>query len=1026
MKRFSILAMAVVVRLFVVATSSLSAQDARLSQPAPQESLKDELPRIPPTEPLDALKTFTVQGGFRLELVASEPLVSDPVDACFDERGRMFVCEMHGYPFSQEPTKLNPSGGGKKDAGIVRLLTDTDGDGKFDKCSAFADTIRWPTSVACYKGGVFVLAPPNVWYFKDTNDDGVADVREVIYEGFGRDNVQAVANNMKWGLDHRIYLAAGRNPSSITHKGKVVATAGGTDFSFAPDDPSDVRIETGGSQFGHSFDDWGNRFVCSNSDHIQQIVMPYEFTKGSAIPFSGMIRSIAVDGAAATVFRKSTAEPWRIVRTRRRVADPSFKGLPESERVAIGFFTSATGVTVYKGDAWPEEFRGQVFIGDVGGNLVHRKILKPDGVPFKAVRADQDAEFIASTDNWFRPTNFVNAPDGTLYVLDMYRETIEHPFSIPEDIKAHLDLESGDTRGRVYRIAHADSVTNRKPIEDLSKLSISELAIRLGSENGWTRETAQRLICERESSPEIVSVLIDYLATRPNEFGVANALWCLRVKSDACVTPQFAESVVDNQDAKVQRQAIRILGSLAGEKAAQKLLATCVLRASNSDSAPLRFEAALQFQRVVIDESAELQLAFMKLVDDPDRSVSNAALMAINSSSRARGFLENAVKSKSNATPNVTIVRLGLSDALPKHAEQVFALLDRGSLAMRVSLLKELDAQSREHGFGLSEAADVRSKNANIDKAFSAGQRSVLAGYFESMTQTANDGIAKLEDRVLSVSGLSLADARVAKQHVLGLVSPQVAEPLQIAAVKSLLSSTGDFHDDIVARWKSLGPAVRAAFIEQQLQQIATTSKLLNSIASGEIAKTALPVDRRQFLLNHANGQISAEAKKIYSGDLNPDRADIVRKVQAALELTGSVERGAMLFKKNCSVCHRVGLEGHNVGPDIASVKNKSAGDLLISILDPNREALPNFTSYTVITDGGKVLNGIIAEQSATTITLKRAESKTDVVARSEIEELVSSGKSLMPDGLEKELPQPQDFADVIAFIKSVQAPDAK
>jgi putative membrane-bound dehydrogenase-like protein len=1007
--------------LFCLPLQTGMAQDAK-----PKSSLEKELPRISATEPSDALKTFTVQDGFRLEIVAAEPLVSDPVDACFDEHGRMFVCEMHGYPYSQEPTRLYPSGGGKKDAGVVRMLADTNGDGQLDQATKYADGIRWPTSVISYDGGVFVLAPPRLWYFKDVDNDGIADIRKVIYDGFSRDNVQGLANNMKWGKNHRIYLAGGRNPSKILHNGKQIITTGRSDFSFAPHDPSDVRPETGGAQFGHTFDDWGNRFVCSNSNHIQQIVLPYEFTAKTQIPFGSMIHSIAAEGAAATVFRKSTAEPWRIVRTRRRVADPRFKNLPASERVPIGFFTSATGISVYKGNAWPKRYRGQIFIGDVGGNLVHRKILKPNGVPFKAFRADQRAEFIASTDNWFRPTNFVNAPDGTLYVLDMYRETIEHPYSIPEDIKAFLDLESGDNRGRIYRLVHKESKTSRVPFETLAGLGLKQLVTRLGSPNGWQRETARRLVCENSSTKQVISALNAYLETSPNDHGLVNALWCLRVKTEALETTKFASAAKKVTNPNVLRQVLKILGSISSNKETEALFAESVLKASRSESTPLRFEAALQFQRIPFDQSTELQNAFAKLVGDSDALVRNAALMAINSSTRARNHLSQVIAAKTNSRLNPTIIRIGFSDALPSHVDQVFGLLQAASLAQRVSLLQQLDVATRKRGFNLGQAADTTSENSSVAKVLSAKHRKVLSDYFTQLKNIATSKQSSSNDRAVSISGLSLAGPKIARKHLLELVSPQVAEPLQIAAVRSVLSCSAEFHDDIVERWKSLGPKVRAAFIDQQLQQIASTTRLLDSVSNGDIPRTALAVNRRQFLMNHANGKIAAAAKKVYSGDLNPDRAAVVRKFQSTLKLTGDANRGAMLFKKNCSVCHRSGPTGHAVGPDIVSVKNKSANDLLISILDPNREAQPNFTSYTVITEGGKVHNGIIAQQTAATVTLKRAESKTDVIQRTDIADLVSSGKSLMPDGLEKELKQPQDFADVIAFIKSLTGAPAK
>ena len=270
---------------------------------------KADMPRIPATEPHDALSTFKLPDGWTLEMVASEPMVSDPVDACFDESGRMFIAEMHGYPFSQEPTKLNPTGGGKVNAGIIRMLEDTDGDGVMDRSEVFADGISWPTSVCCYNGGIFVVAPEFLYFFKDTTGDGKADLKEVILSGFGRGNVQGLTNGLLWGLDNRIYFAAGRNPIALTHRGKKIFDVRGADLSFNPK-TEDFKAVSGGLQFGHSKDDWGVRFVCSNSNHIQQVVFPRGYL--SRNPFfaaPAQIRSIATDGASARVFRRSPLEP---------------------------------------------------------------------------------------------------------------------------------------------------------------------------------------------------------------------------------------------------------------------------------------------------------------------------------------------------------------------------------------------------------------------------------------------------------------------------------------------------------------------------------------------------------------------------------------------------------------------------------------------------------------------------------------------------------------------------------------------
>ena len=466
-----------------------------------------EVGRLAPVEVADVQKTFAVQHGFTLDLVAHEPLVNDPVDGCFDENGNLYIAEMRGYPYSAEPRPpQQPLPIGRKDVCKVRKLVDANRDGIFEASTVFAEGLSWVVSVCCFDGGVFVLAPSSLYYCKDTTGDGVADVKQVVASGFGRGNVPAMANNLKWGPDGKIYFAGGMVGGEITifsPEGAEIQklTVRGNDLRF---DPWTRQFEpvNGGQQFGNCFDDWGQRYVCSNSNHIQRVNWPlHPLEQLSELPSNSPVQNFANEGPAAPVFRKSPAEPWRIVRTRRRASDPEMKKrLPMTELVPIGFFTSATGVTIYRGDAYPAEFHGNAFIGDVGGNLIHRKkMLTHAGSPFSqaAARADDGVEFVTSTDTWFRPANFINGPDGCLYVCDMYRETIEHPFSIPEDIKAKLDLESGTDRGRIYRLTPPGGAkTDWKRPADCSTEELIEL---LASTNGWHRETlfAQRITHSR-------------------------------------------------------------------------------------------------------------------------------------------------------------------------------------------------------------------------------------------------------------------------------------------------------------------------------------------------------------------------------------------------------------------------------------------------------------------------------------------------------------------------------------------------
>src|ERR1051325_1936238 len=457
-----------------------------------------ELPRLKPTEPRDALKTFQIKKGFHIELAACEPEVVSPVAMCFDENGRLFVCEMIDYSERREE-KL----------GRIRMLEDTDGDGKFDKATIFAQGLPWPTAIFWANGGLFVAASPDIYFYRDTNNDGVADEKQTVFTGFGagvqRLNVQALLNSFNWGLDNRIHGATSNNGGVVTsplHADMAPLQLRGKDFAIDPRNMSMIA-ESGGGQHGSSFDTRGHRFVCSNSNHI--IAILYDQRYAGRNPYFTMppaAASIAVDGPAAEVYRTSPEENWRVIRTKWRVSG-AVSGPIEGGGRSSGYFTGATGATIYTGNAYGPEFLNNAFIGDAGSNLVHRKLVRPDGVSFLAERPadEQKSEFLTSNDNWFRPVQMANAPDGCLYVIDMYREVIEHPWSLPESIKQYLDLNSGNDRGRIYRIA-PDGFKQPAPVH-LGSATTEQLVATLENPNGWHRNTAARLLYEQQNKSAV-------------------------------------------------------------------------------------------------------------------------------------------------------------------------------------------------------------------------------------------------------------------------------------------------------------------------------------------------------------------------------------------------------------------------------------------------------------------------------------------------------------------------------------------
>ncbi|NQV25192.1 MAG: c-type cytochrome [Rhodopirellula sp.] len=991
-----------------------------------------DMPRIPHTEAADALATFRLAAGFQLEVVATEPLVSDPVAACFDESGRMFVAEMHGYPFSHEPTKLNPSGGGKKDAGIIRLLEDTDGDGRMDRSVIYADQISWPTSVCCYNGGVFVLAPGYLYYFKDTDGDHKADIREVVLSGFGRDNVQALANGLQWGLDNKITFSAGRNPRKLLHRGQPLASDGSSDLRFDPK-TEEFELVTGGLQFGHSIDDWGTRFVCSNSNHIQQVVFPQEYlSRNPYIAAPSPIRSIAVDGASARVFRLSPPEPWRIVRQKWRAEDKGYKlvinkdgawefipldptkktgGVPTE--YPVGFFTSATGITIYRGNAYPDEFRGNAFVGDVGGNLVHRKTIDSDGVVYRAERADKNEEIIRSSDNWFRPVNFVNAPDGSLYMLDMYRETIEHPYSIPEEIKAFLDLTSGHDRGRIYRLV-SPKMKRITPAR-LGGMSGEALAAELNSDNAWNRMTAQRLLWEQQDS-SVAPILDNLLASSGNAVGRAHMLNTLAGLN--LLKPDHVKAGFSDKHPRVRAHAVRLSERFLKTASESEVLAE-LLELCDDDSEHVRFQLAFTLGEAS-DDRAGSGLVQLALDGRNGPETQTAILSSVSETADKLAALLIRKDTASSTRAMSLLTQLGqIAGSKPQttSAAQMLSLITGDDVAATVqhAILSGL-------GKGLAARGSTVSRLL-VEKSISATTRDQVAMLFARAVQSAGDDGLTFGERESAIRLLAFADSSTATSSLPEFLSPQTAQQLQRAAVASLAEHDSDeIASTLLAGWKTYGPQVRQDVVDALVEKTSRIQALLQAVESDVVKRSDLARDRKQFLMNHPNSAVSSRSRKLFGDDVDSDRAKVVAGYQDVLDLAGDVARGQAVFKKICSACHRVGDVGQQVAPDLASVKNKSDADLLIAILDPNREAQPNFNVYTVVTNQGRVFNGIVATESAGSITLKRAEGKQDVILRSNIDQMISTGLSLMPVGLEKDLKR-QDIADVIAFVKSIKPP---
>jgi putative membrane-bound dehydrogenase-like protein len=986
----------------VAAMAAVMLAIAALPARPQDDDLARELPRIKPLDVNDALKSFRIHEGFHLEAVAVEPMVTDPVSVVYDADGRLYVVEMRGYPFPEQ----TPSGN-------VTRLEDRDGDGRFETRTVFLDGLSWPTGIVPYDGGVYIAAAPEILYAKDTDGDGVADVKRVVFTGFGTDNVQGLLNGLLWGPDGWIYGVASSNGGIIRNPSRPQdqpVSVRGRDFRFQPDG-SVFEAASGGGQFGHSFDDWGHRFTCNNSNHARQVILPaHELERNPAWIPPPVLLDIAVEGAAAPVFRISPPEPWRVVRTRQRAADPVLsKQLPPTELVPTGFFTSATGITIYRGSAYPAEYQGNLFVGDVGGNLVHRKRLEVDGATYRAVRADPNVEFLASTDNWFRPVNFANTPDGTLLILDMYRETIEHPLSIPEPIQRHLDLTSGKDRGRLYNLVYSGPPRRRRP--HLSAASSAELVAILADADAWWRETAQRLLIERRDRT-VAPLLRDMVARRPSAWGRLHALWtlqCLGALDSGAITTGLADP-----EPRVREQAVRLA---EGRLKNDPTLITRLLSLPDDPDPMVRFQLALCLGETSGDPRS---IAALTAIAERDvRSPWTRAAVLSSIAGRAADLLEALAKRPGFFSDTAGLVWLDElaflvgAEGSPDRVSRVMERFNPADLGSATSMRLVL---ALARGFGRAGG----SFPAMIGDRSSRRIAELLA---EAALLVGSD--ATVEHRLVAIGLLALGDAQTARERLPELLDARQPTAVQLAVLQALAGILDRAAARrLIARWRSMSPVVRREAIEVLFSRQEAIEPVLEALEGSTLTASELDPSRLTQLQSHPDPAIRARAQKILASQTVPsrDRSQVVGAYRASLQLSGSRARGRDVFLKVCATCHQAEGHGVDVGPNLATVAGRSAEDLLVPILDPNREVAPNYLNYNVATQSGRILSGIIAEESTASLMLKRAEGASDVVPRDQIERIASTGISLMPEGLEKGLSH-QDLADLIAFVRSIQPP---
>ena len=455
---------------------------------------REELLRVPgpaPMSPEESLKTMRVKPGYEIKLLANEPLVQDPVFIDWDEKGRAWVVEMGDYPFAPgEKTNDGKVGQGKVSdlqSGRIKILEDQNGDGVYEKATLFLDGLLHPTGLACWKGGVFISAIPDLIYARDSDGDGKCDEREVWYTGFTAGNPQHLVNGFCWGLDGWLHGANGDSGGNVT----VVKTGekiklGTNDFRFHPVTGKFER-EFGRSQYGKWRDDFGNWFGNNNSTMGWHYYLPMRWME---------------------------SHPDKLATSVRAVINEEKTVLPVSPVVRRFNWASAIQ-TLTSGCAPMPWFDGKdqsLLVCEPANNLVHRELLDHSKLPITSKRHPDDAksEFLASGDNWSRPSMARPGPDGAIYVVDMYRLVLEHPEWIPADISKGLNLRAGEDMGRIYRISGPSTTKSEVAL-------LKEPVKALKSRHRWTRDTAQRLLLEKQDTSVVLELVALVKSAEPLE-----------------------------------------------------------------------------------------------------------------------------------------------------------------------------------------------------------------------------------------------------------------------------------------------------------------------------------------------------------------------------------------------------------------------------------------------------------------------------------------------------------------------------
>ncbi len=938
------------------------------------------LPRRFPLSPEESAAQWQIDGDYEMQIAAAEPITCDPVDVAWDERGRMFVAEMGDYP--------TPVEDGGPHLSRIRLLTDTNGDGRMDKAVTWADQLDHVQGLLPMKGGILATTRTAILFLEDTDHDDIADVRKPIFQLNEPNHNQLQVSSPRYGLDNHVWFSNGLDGKQIYPADHPDQPQEITKLNLRYD-PRDGTIEpvTGPGQFGGTLDDYGRHFFCSNRNPVMFAVMPLEAVRRN--PLAGIgVGHEDIQPPGAPVY------PLALSHT--------------TSAAHAGTHTAACGIGIYRGDLMPE-LSGEAFVCDPTGQLVTRNRLVPQGASFAAERVGEKKDFLVSGDEWTRPVQVRTGPDGALYICDMYRRFIDHARFFPQEFAKSHYMRAGLDQGRIWRLVPKGGKAGApKALPD----NAAELVALLGHRNGWQRTTAQRLLVEKGDA-SVVPALKELAASAPDPRTKAHAIWTL--------------AGLNALDAALLRQCLQ-------RESESGLLENLLLAASETGIDAQLHDAIT----AALDKDAE-RFRFLAISLHPELAWSPGSLTRYVAAAPDDTWLRKAIFASAPGLASEIMLAL-LDDAAftakpAAETNAVFAdfarmIAARGDLAEWGSLLQRLEGDPGPRHFaivsGFSEGlARSSQKQRSLGAIISAKLpelgtgTAALAKLLESATGIALDRQATEEARVGAIALVAQRPWEEKKPVVESLIALSESPAIQTAACRILARDKREVVADFFfERWASLPPAVRHEALELITASPTTGLALMKRMKAGEISPAIMPPMARWSYGRSTNEEVKALAVELF-GKTDGDRAALIASYSAELgKRPGDPEKGALVFQKAaCITCHQVHGVGVEVGPSLNDVKIKPAEALLTDILDPNRAVEDRWASQTIETNDGRQLAGLVHSEDAAAITLRIPGGVGMTIPRNEVKSLTANGISLMPVGLEAAISK-EEMIDLIAYLK--------